>query len=54
MAMKYTNTFHCKSLQNVPKLVFLVRKYMYHLAMCETECQQIHATIAQKGKHSDT
>jgi hypothetical protein len=32
MAMKYTDVFHCKSLQNLPKLGFLVRKYMCHLA----------------------
>jgi hypothetical protein len=27
MATKYTNIFHCKTLQNLPKLGFLVRKY---------------------------
>jgi hypothetical protein len=27
MAIKYTNTFHCKSLQNLPKFGFLVWKY---------------------------
>jgi hypothetical protein len=27
MAIKYTNHFHCKSLQNLPKLGFLVWKY---------------------------
>jgi hypothetical protein len=27
MAMKYTNIYHCKFLQNLPKLGFLVRKY---------------------------
>jgi hypothetical protein len=27
MAIKYTNIFHCKTLQKLPKLVFLVRKY---------------------------
>jgi hypothetical protein len=26
MAIKYTNIFHCKTLQNLPKLVFLVWK----------------------------
>jgi hypothetical protein len=26
MAIKYTNIFHCKTLQNIPKLGFLVRK----------------------------
>jgi hypothetical protein len=26
MAIKYTNTFHFKTLQNLPKLGFLVRK----------------------------
>jgi hypothetical protein len=27
MAIKYTNIFHCKTLQNLPKLGFLVWKY---------------------------
>jgi hypothetical protein len=31
MAIKYTIIFHCKTLQNLPKLGFLVWKYMYHL-----------------------
>jgi hypothetical protein len=31
MAMKYTNIFHSKGLQNIPKLVFLVMK-INHLA----------------------
>jgi hypothetical protein len=26
-AIKYTNIFHCKTLQNLPKSGFLVRKY---------------------------
>jgi hypothetical protein len=26
MAIKYTNIFHCKTLQNLPKSGFLVRK----------------------------
>jgi hypothetical protein len=32
MANKFTNIFHWKTLQNLPKLEFLVWKYMYHLA----------------------
>jgi hypothetical protein len=27
IATKYTNSFHCKTLQNLPKLGFLVLKY---------------------------
>jgi hypothetical protein len=27
MAIKYTNFFHCNTLQNLPKLDFLVSKY---------------------------
>jgi hypothetical protein len=29
---KYTNIFYSKALQNIPKLVFLLWKYVYHLA----------------------
>jgi hypothetical protein len=29
---KYTNTVHSKALQYISKLIFLVRKYIYHLA----------------------
>jgi hypothetical protein len=29
---KNTNIFYCKTFQNLPKLGFLVRKYMYHQA----------------------
>jgi hypothetical protein len=29
----YTNTFHFKALENILKLRFLVRKYVYHLAI---------------------
>jgi hypothetical protein len=32
MVIKYTNIFHSNALQNKPKLVFLVLKYIYHLA----------------------
>jgi hypothetical protein len=32
MAMKYTNIFHCKTLENLPKLGLLFSKYTYHLA----------------------
>jgi hypothetical protein len=32
MAIKYTYIFLCKPLQNLPKLGFLVRKYICHLA----------------------
>jgi hypothetical protein len=32
MALEYTNRFHPKALQTLPKLGFLVWKYMFHLA----------------------
>jgi hypothetical protein len=32
MNIKYSNLFHSKALPNLPKLGFLVLKYMYHLA----------------------
>jgi hypothetical protein len=32
MAIKLNNIFHCKTLQNLPKLAFLVWKHRYHLA----------------------
>jgi hypothetical protein len=35
MAIKYTNISHRKALQNLPKVGFLVSKYMYHLATLE-------------------
>jgi hypothetical protein len=30
--IQFTNIFHSKVLQNIPKLGFLLRKYIYHLA----------------------
>jgi hypothetical protein len=35
MAIPFTNIFHCKKLQNLPKFGFLVWK-IYHLATLET------------------
>jgi hypothetical protein len=32
MAIKYTNIFHCKTLQNLPKLEFLVSNHLATLA----------------------
>jgi hypothetical protein len=32
MTIKHTNTFHFKTIQNLPKIVILVWKYLSHLA----------------------
>jgi hypothetical protein len=52
MAIKFTNLFHCKTLQNWPKLGFLVWKYSYHLAAVhETHGHRLKNSGVETGWH---
>jgi hypothetical protein len=44
IAIKYINSFHRNTLQNLPKLVLLVCTYIYHLATLVAK-QTFHATL---------
>jgi hypothetical protein len=51
VTIKYTNIFHCKALQNLPKLGFLVWKYMYHLATLDG--RRTYENFGPKGTNTE-
>jgi hypothetical protein len=45
MAIEYTNLSYSKTIQNLPKLGFLVCKFMYHLATLELPASALFSRI---------